>query len=275
MIAEKETKATLSTLLPLGTDYESLLSELSSGSKAAIWRLQIYIFSFGTWLLESIFDQFKADVNDIKNRSIFGTEAWWIDRIFEFQYGYNVEVLEDAGQYNIGYATIDTSAQIVEAAALFTDDAGASTIKVAKDDSGDLVKFSDLELTAINAYRDKIQPAGANIEVISLNADDSELIAEIYYNPLYDLSVVQTNVEAAINNYFANLDFGGVVVVNSLIDVLQALVEVEDIYINNFNAASSGQPLQPIIREYETSAGYIKINGGIDLATGLTYIPKS
>lgn len=276
LITEKETKATLSGLLPLGTDYEDLLTELSSGSKASIWRLQLYIHSFGTWLLEVLFDQFKSDVNDIKNRSIFGTEVWWIDRIFEFQYGYNVEILEDAGQYNIGYPIQDTDAQIVAAAALFTDDNGASTIKVAKDDgAGNLIKFADLEITAINAYRDKIQPAGATIEVISLNADDSELVADIYYNPLFELATVQTNVEAAINLYFANLDFGGVVVVNSLIDVLQALEEIEDIYIYTFKAASSGQTLTNIVRQYEASAGYIKINGGLALADSLNYIPKS
>jgi hypothetical protein len=275
LITEKETKATLSTLLPVGTDYEDLLDELSSGSKVAIWRLQMYIFAFGTWLLEVIFDQFKTDVNDIKNRSIFGTELWWIDRINEFQYGYNVEVLESDSQYSIGYPIIDEAAQIVEAAALFTDANGSSTIKVAKDSGGDLVKFSTLEVTAINAYRDKIQPAGATITVVSLNADDSELVAEIYYNPLFDLSVVQTNVEAAINLYFKNLDFGGVVEVNTLRENLRALEEIEDIYINTFKAASTGQPLISIVRQYETSAGYIKINGGLTLADSLTYIPKS
>lgn len=275
LISEKETKSNLSGLLPAGTNFEDLLSELSSGSRAAIWRLQIYIFAFGSWLLEQIFDQFKSDVNDIKNRSIFGTELWWQDRVLEFQYGYNVEILEDQGQYSIGYPVLDESAQIIEAVAVFTNEAGETVIKVAKDDGGELAKLSDLEVTAVNAYRDKIQPAGATIEIISLNSDDSELNAEIYYNPLFDLAQVQTNVETAINDYFKNLNFGGVVVVNSLIDVLQALEEVEDIFINSLKAAPSGQPLQNVLRQYETSAGYIKINGGAALADSLIYIPKS
>jgi len=275
LITEKETKATLSGLLPLGTNFEDLLTDITSQSKVALWRLQLYLHAFSTWILENLFDKFVTDVELTKKQSIFGTELWWIDRIFEFQYGYNVEILEADGRYSIGYPIEDPAAQIVEAAALFTDDNGASTIKVAKDDNGDLVKFTNLELTALNAYRDKIQPAGAKIDVISLSADNCEIIADVYYNALFDINQVQAETEAKINAYFKNLDFGGVVVINSLIDELQSLEFLSDVFISSFKAASNGQPLLAKSRQYETSSGYIKVTGGLDLASSLTYIPVS
>jgi hypothetical protein len=274
IIAEKDSKATLSGLLPADADFQDLYNDITTQSKASQWRLWVYIHAYATFVLESLFELFKKDVEVIKRQSIFGTEQWWIDRIFEFQLGYNVQILEANGRYNIGYEIIDENARIIKAAALFTNDLGQSIIKVAKEESGELTKLDPAEITSINAYRDKIQPAGASIEVISLNADDCEIIANVYYNALFDLSVVKTQVEAAINNYFRNLDFGGIVLTNSIIDAVQELEPINDFFITSIKAASSGQPLTNVTRRYEASAGYIKINGGLSLEDGLNYIAQ-
>jgi len=274
IIAEKESKSTLTGLLPLGTNFQALLDDVTTGSKVGNWRLWAWLHSVTSWKLQNLFDIFKAEVEVIKAQAIFGTDPWWIDKIFLFQYGYSVEVIDVEGVSTIGYANFDESAQIVAAAAISADQFGASVIKVAKDDGGDLVAFDTLELEAINSYRDDLQPAGAAIEVISLNADFSIVTANIIYNAQFDLAQIETDVEAAINNYFKNLDFGGKVLVNSIIDELQAIESVIDIEIFSLQCKPQGGTYQGITREYVTSAGYIKGDPGSPLNTTLTYTPQ-
>ena len=274
IIAEKESKSTLTTLLPLGTNFQALLDDVTTGSKVGKWRLWVWLHSVLSWKLQVLFDTFKAEVEVIKAQAIFGTEPWWIDRIFEFQYGYSVEVLEIDGVFVPGYANIDESAQIVAAAAISADEFGASRIKVAKDDNGDLVAFDQLEIDAINAYRDDIQPAGATIQVISLNADLAIVTANIIYNAQFDLAQITIDVEAAINNYFKNLDFGGKVLLNSLIDELQAIESVVDIEIFGLQCKVQGGTYVTVTREYIAGAGYVKVDPGSPLSGTLTFTPQ-
>lgn len=273
IITEKESMATLGGLLPLGTTFQDLLDDITSGSKVANWRLWADVHAITSRKLQVLFDIFKAEVELIKDRSIFGTELWWIDRILEFQFGFSVEEIEVDGFTTLGYANIDVPSQIVAAAAISSDTFGVTTIKVAKDDGGgNLIVFDPLEIDAINAYRDDIQPAGVAISVISLSSDLAIVTADIHYNAQFDLAQITIDVEAAINLYFKNLDFGGVVLINSLIDVLQAIESVVDVEIIVFQAKPNGGSFTNITREYETSAGYIKVDPGSPLSGSLTFI---
>lgn len=277
MITEKETKATLSGLLPVGSGntYQDLLNDITSLSKVGNWRLWIYIHAFGTFVLETLFDQFKADVEILKSQSIYGTEDWWIDRMFDFQFGDPLVIIDVDGVSTLGYDPVNTANQIIKAAAI-SSAAGVSTIKVAKEVTGELVALDTGEITAVLSYKDKIQPAGVKVSVISLNSDLIKTFADIYFNAVYDQAEIMTNVEAAINDYYKNIEFGGIVNVNKLIDAVQAVEGINDMQITDLQAKAAGGTYQVIDREYLTSAGYIKTDPafGLDLATTLTYIAQ-
>ena len=61
---------------------------------------------------------------------------------------------------------------------------------------------------------------------------------------------------------------------NALIDAVQATEGVRDIDINTLEGKPNAGVYVPIDREYDTSAGYIKIDPAFDLATNLTYVPE-
>lgn len=274
MITEKESKATLGALLPLGTVFADLLNDITSGSKVADWRLWVYLHAFGNRQLEVLFDKHKAEVELIKDRSVFGTELFWIDKMLEFQIGFSVEVLEVDGFFTVGYANIDTASQIIKAAAIITDINGFSTIKVAKLSGPDLVALSAAEILAVNSYRDDLQPAGAGITVVSLNPDLAQVNLDIHFNPQFDLAQITIDVEKAINDYFKDLDFGGIVLTNSIIDALQAIESVRDAFMQSFLAKPDGGTFAVFPRSYETSAGYIKVDPGTPLSGSITYIAQ-
>ena len=61
IIAEKELSTTLNAgLLPVGTTYDDLISELSAKSKVAVWRLWAYIVAVQSWVNEKLFDEHVA-----------------------------------------------------------------------------------------------------------------------------------------------------------------------------------------------------------------------
>lgn len=275
MIAEKESKATLSGLLPVGagSSFQDLLNDITSLSKVANWRLWIYIHAFGTFVLETLFDRFKADVEILKAQAVYGTETWWIEQMFVFQFGDPLVILDVEGVAVLGYDPVNTTNQIIKAAAI-TSLGGVSTIKVAKESGGDLVALDTAEISALIGYVDKIQPAGVKVNVISLNADLIKTFAEIYYSALFVESEIITNVEAAIEGYFTAIDFGGVMNINRLIDAVQAVEGVNDIKITDIQAKPVGGSYAVIDREYQTSSGYIKTDPAFPLSTSLTYIAQ-
>lgn len=273
IITEKETKATLSTLLPTGTDLDDVLNDLSSGSKVATWRLWAYVSAYTTWITENLFDLFKQEVEIIKSQSIYGTESWWIDRMFEFQLGDNLEIIEVNGISVIGYPIIDESKQIIKASAIKSV-GGVSTIKLAKETAGELVALDTPEVTALLSYKDKIQPAGVKVVIVSFNSDLAKVFGDIYFNALLDQSIVQNDVELAITDYLSNIEFGGIINLNKLIDEVQKVDGVNDINVTNIEAKPNGGVYSSFDREYETSAGYVKIDDTFPLSATLNYNPQ-
>jgi len=280
MIEEKETKANLAGLLPSdpGPSFEDLLDDITSLSKVANWRLWIYLHAFATFVLETLFDTFKADVELIKAQAQYGTDPWWIDRIFEFQLGDTViDIVDEDGKIITAYDPIDESKRIVAAAAILTSAAGIVTIKVAKESGGELVIFDTAEVTSINSYKNRIQPTGERITVISLNADLIKIFADIFFDAQFDLSIIEANVEAAITDYLTSLSLtslSGTVNTNKLIDAVQAVEGVNDIDINDMQAKPAGGVFVVIDREYDTSAGYVKTDPAFLLADTLTYVAQ-
>ncbi len=267
MIAEKETNANLSTLQPAIDSGQTLLTDLTTASKVAIWRLIFFVVAVGIWSHEKIFDLHKAEIETRANEMIPGTLRWYRDQALKFQYG--DALIWDDETLKFAYPTGSTGAKLIAQASAI-EPAGANNqvrIKVAKLVSNDLVPLLPGEETAFSNYINQIKFAGTNVSVTNINADLLKLNIEIVYNPLILTPTGELisdpgiyPVRDAINNFIKFLPFDGVFNRNKFIDAIQSASGVVDPIINSIEAKTGALPYNPILNNYIAGAGYLKID---------------
>jgi hypothetical protein len=235
------------------------LSELNSTSQTAIWNLWLYIQAVAINIFEQLQDAYKIEIETIADSSIPNTDAWVQAQAFKFQYGDNIQLINLVPTYT----TINATKQIITRCSVKTDNNRICQIKVAKE-SGAL---DSLELTALESYYNYIGNAGISYNLISAPADKIEIVAEVFYDAQF-VSTISANVTTALNNYFANLSFDGVVYVSKIEDSIQGVTGVKDIKISEVNTRRSTQSYGTgavvynlstgtNARFYQTYAGYI------------------
>jgi hypothetical protein len=271
MIGFKESSGNLDDLLPnTGESYSNLLAELTATSKVAIWRLWCYVIAVSIFYHEQQFDNFVAIVEDLVANAEAGTPRWYQEQVLKFQYS-DTLVYQANGRYE--YNTIDTSLQVVKRCAIQERPDGVVVVKTAKLSAGLPVPLSSPELTSLQAYMRQIKFAGTRLSVVSFNADSLKVYYTIYYDPIIDVAIIQSAVEAAINNYIQNLPFNGAFNITKLTDALEGIEGVIDPIFNSADARYGALPYAPILREYVANAGYLEIDGAYPLSTTITYIP--
>lgn len=275
IVSEKDNQTELSALQPVGDSASGLTTDLSSGSKVAIWRLWAWVTAVSVWTLEKLMDEFNAEVNSKISLTNYGNDLWWLDRMRGFQFGHNVIVIEVNDEKTFGYAVEDIPAQIIDFVAISDTTDGGSIIKIAKDDGGGLPEVLTIaELNGAIAYIDKLQPAGSKIGVISRTSDLIKYTIDLYYNPLIDLTIVTSDVETAILEYHQNLEFDGAVILSKMVDAIQGVNGVFDVVVNNASGKPSGGTYATFNRIYEASAGFVTIDPAFPLSSTITYLPK-
>jgi hypothetical protein len=95
---------------------------------------------------------------------------------------------------------------------------------------------------------------------LSYEGDDLELTIAIYYNAQASTSIVQSDVETAISNYIYSQDFDGLLLVNRIIDQIQAVADVYNgvinrAYIDNVNNRGNGTTFTV---ETQLLSGYVR-----------------
>jgi hypothetical protein len=107
--------------------------------------------------------------------------------------------------------------------------------------------------------------------VVSTAPDLLKLIGTVYYDPIFPLAQVTTDVETAVKAYLNNLPFNGVFKINSLIDEVQKVTGIVDFKISTIQGKYGAVPYATILRIYTAQAGYLAIDPAFSLATNLTY----
>ena len=273
MIAEKATMSSLNGLQPASDNAANLLSDLSSGSKVAMWRLLFYIMAVGIWIHEKIFDTHKAAIELRAAELYVGTVIWYHAQCFLFQFG---DTLTWNGtKYN--YSTITPANQIIKRASV-TEVAGQLVVKVAKLSAGLPIKLTATELNAFTAYLTMVKFAGTNLSVISRDAD----LLKIYYSVKYDPLVLSASgellstagvypVQDAINSYIQNLPFDGNLNLTQLTDEIQKAQGVIDPVVGVAEAKYGTLPYSTIVNNYNADAGHMAIDPAFPLSTSITY----
>lgn len=263
IVTEKSELSELSALQPSIDDSQTLLSDLTTTSKVAVWRLWAFVTAVTIWTHEKLWDAFKAEVDAIVAAAIPGTAKWYREMSLLYQHGDSLVY----SNYKYNYDPVDTSKQIIKRASA-TEQGGNALIKVAKLVDGAPVPLSDPEKAAFKAYIDLIKFAGTFCPIVSDEADLVNITLTVYYDPtllnasgelLSDTSI--SPVEVAINTYIEVLPWDGILLRSAVSDAVQAATGVSDVIIDNIEAKAAGaSTYDAVSRSYLTVSGYLRIN---------------
>jgi ABC-type Na+ efflux pump permease subunit len=187
-------------------------------------------------VFETVMDTFKVDLaNELQHR-INGTPSYYANALLKYQSG-DALIMNDEGTA-FSYSTIDETKRIVTkvsyseyiAEGLFDK---VLLLKTATGEPGAYSRIEENELLAIKAYMDQIKFAGTNINVTSRNGDVLIPRVTVYYDGAISEDEVYKNIEAALNDFIANIDFDGVIYVQKVIDAIQRAEHVLDVYTDD------------------------------------------
>lgn len=274
MITEKQTMSELNALQPNIDSSQTLLSDLTSSSRVAIWRLLFFVVAVAIWTNEKLFDDLKAWIELRLSEQRIGNLKWYQKKALEFQYGDALVMIDDTYRY----ATTNTTNQIVKLASV-NEVGGQVLVKVANLSSGVPVPLSVTELQAFQDYLNKIKVAGVLVNALSRSADILKIYYKVYYDPLVlsPSGELISNpgvfpVEDAINNYCKGLDFDGVFITTNLTDKIQQVIGVVNPVYQNAEVKYGSIPYTPLGDNYNPNAGYLQIDSAFPLSTTITYI---
>ncbi len=247
------------------------LSELDNISKTSPEGLMLYWPSYISWFFEEFtLKEFKKDIVALIDANTSQTDPWWSTEMKKFQDGDPLLWNPDTKKYY--YATIDTSKQIIKYCSV-TSAGGVCTVKVAKSDR---TKLTSLELSRAIAYGDRVQPAGANIEYLSIDPDLLKCGLSIYFDPLLEQDDVKTAVEAAINAYIEQLNTKGEFSINDLEAAIRLVPGVQIIKRGLIETkAAGGTYLEVTDIVYQTFSGFLVVDPLFPLEDTVSYVANN
>jgi len=268
LLLEKQTLSSLNGLVSGGiTDENSLITALENG-KVAEWILHLYNYAVATNLTDVASLSAITEIENIIASEKIPTASWYIMKAKEFQY--DDVLIIDPVTYNVSYATIDTTKQIISSCTIL-EGSNKLVLKVRRKDTDIL---SNDERTAFESYLLKIKCAGTQTLVQNFAADLLTLNMNIVYNGIYTLTVIQSAVETAINSYISNIEFDSKFNTNKLVDNLQDIAGVVDPQFDSASAIDELGNVTAFVHEYLSYAGYMAINPSYPLSVTITYQAK-
>ena len=282
VITEKETFSSLDELVPNPDTSQTFLSDLSSTSKVAIWRLIVWIVSFAIWTHEQIFDQHTAQIETRALEIVPGVARWYKNQSLLFQYGYDLVWNGDKYVYEDTTSVAAVASKIITQAAAIDVNTQVE-IKVAKGDIGSLEALLPAEKLAFDAYMDKIQFGGVSVLKISTTSDFLKLYYTVEYDPLVLGSTglllsdgATRPVDVAILNYVQALPFNADLKITLLTDAVQQAEGVLNVVVSDAQGSNNGGStytdiLASSTNTYASYAGYMIIDPSYQLTSTITY----
>lgn len=242
-------------------NWETLLSNITSGSKVAAWRLFMWIFSAGSWIVETLLDKHKVEITEILAAKQPHHLRWYAEESKKFQFGH--ALVWSNNQYS--YARVDEDARIVKYAAA-SEKNGKVILKVAKETSGVKSALSVLEKATFTEFWRQWKDAGVKLEIVSQPADLLKINVQIVRDRLVlasnnslltDSSVFP--IQDAIKKYASSLEFDGVIMLSKLVDAIQAVEGVIDVKLNSAYHKPNGGSYTLVPMSVESVSGYFVI----------------
>ena len=253
-------KESIRDLMDIAQAAESSLSGLNNPSQTAVFNLEKDVIAQEMNLHEQLWDELRDDLETQIAAAPPASPAWIQAQVLKFQYdATNPQVLQLIN-FAPSYPVIDTDLQIVTRCSVKTDLNKIVKIKVAKSDPP--ATLAALEYSSLKGYLNNIMPAGVGFDLVNLDGDRLYVDAEVFYNGEYTSSI-QSNVEAAINAYLANIPFDGLVRISELEDSIQAVAGVTDVKLNTIKARPNTDPFASAIVIYDVTSATMGTNARI------------
>lgn len=235
-------------------------------SAVSLENLLFYIVAACHYVLESIFEKFTQDVEQKISRAVVASIPWYFDKAKAFQYG-DALVLNPR-TFGYEYAKIDTLKQLVKYVAV--RDRGASIeMLVSTEQNGKPTPLSDEILTAFKHYINAIKIAGVVINVRTRKADELSIAVKVVVDPLkinrqgVEIASSEKVVEKAIENYLADIVYGGTFNKTKLVDAIQRVDGVVDVVLGTCKY-KAGDDFKEIAGNNYTAVGGSFIAVGLD-----------
>lgn len=235
-------------------------------SAVSLENLLFYIVAACHYVLESIFEKFTQDVEQKISRAVVASIPWYFDKAKAFQYGDSLVL--NPRTFGYEYAKIDTLKQLVKYVAV--RDRGASIeMLVSTEQNGKPTPLSDEVLTAFKHYINAIKIAGVVINVRTRKADELSIAVKVVVDPLkinrqgVDIASSEKVVEHAIENYLADIVYGGTFNKTKLVDAIQRVDGVLDVVLGTCKY-KAGDEFKEIAGNNYTAVGGSFIAVGLD-----------
>jgi hypothetical protein len=249
-------------------------------SSVSLESMLFDIFSFAYFILESLWDVFRNEINTAIEDSRVHTKNWYRNKALNFMFG--LPVVPGTDTFNTDGLTpeeIEATKVVKQAAAVkLISDAGYGVLrlKVATKTGNALAPVPTLQFEALKAYMlSKVVDAGTQMIITTGNGDDLKLTVDVYYDPLV-LSPTgsrldggnQTPVINAVLDYLQGLDFNGILIVSELQRVIADVDGVQSASIKlaaskygGFGYESNTLPNVGVIDEVRIAdSGYFKLD---------------
>ena len=246
------------------------LSELTSTSTSAIWRLWVYIVAFAIWIHENI-----VETNAENSRP--HTLRWYREQALGFLDG--LELVWQDGQFKYNTEGIDDleERRVIDRAAVLESVDGKLIIKVATELNETVQPITDDKLIRFTSYMNQIKDAGNELEIINRPPDKLKLALKVYVDEqIIDLingKLLNTDedikpVEVALDDHLRHLEFNGALVKEFLRGTIQKAKGVRLPVIDVLQWRYAGLPYQDIEQWQVPDAGYFTID-----ELTITYLP--
>lgn len=248
-------------------------------SPVSVESIIFYITAYAMYSQQVIFDAFKLAINTIVDKERWGRLGWYEKMALLYQSGR--QLVDEQDYYDNTGLTSDEIAteQIVKFCAAKELEDGQVIIKLAKGEVGALVKLSDLEVLGVQAYINRIRPAGVSPTCVSLDADLLKTQLLIQYDALILDGTGKrldgtndTPVISAINSYLSSIKFNGEYSNMALVDAVQ---QVDGVTIVDLTAAWSkySQFNYVLINSrYQPQAGFMNLDTVTSLINYTPYV---
>lgn len=187
----------------------TLSSKLTSPSLTAIYNLWCYIVASATNLFEQVMDSYISSAESQALKTPAGSPKWIQNLVFKYQYdasgdpATNVVVINP--DFSVGYATTNSTFNIVTLCSVSTAANGLVNIKAAQGNSvSGYSAITGTAKTQLDGYLTEVIGAGIYHNLISQDADFIAIYGSVYYQNGY-AGVIQANVESALKAYLDSI----------------------------------------------------------------------
>ena len=250
------------------------LTEFQNNSKMSIIDAFTWVTAACIHTFEMVLDVFKVDLaKDLQNR-INGTAAYYTNALLKYQSGDILEMNDEGTAF--AYSTIDETKRIITKVSYSEHEEKSFhdkqlVLKVATGTPGNYAQIELDELLASRAYFNQIAFAGTHATIVSRKGDVLIPRVTVYYDGAVPEDEVYGNIEQSLNEFVANINFDGVVYAQRIIDAIQKVEHVVDVYTDNNATDSQGI----FVAQYDDDNNIIEVGGSLEQRVERFFVPNS